>query len=224
MPIAREHIQATKPCGRILQTATTSGDSVRGAYTMERPHCFPAARPLPPGARADCRSIAATAPSSFPASMKGGTSTCGSTAPDSRNAHPCGKGESGEREGRGAGAAGVQVCCSFTKHHCPCLITRPRRLVLPHTVSSLSILRDRGDGGDSQQGTQEMQPSTFATLMVVLTAHRSEGLVRVVHGERHDVATAPPRGPCSPPVQLLHLLNFYICSTLVREGVEVRGT
>eukprot|EP00966_Prymnesium_polylepis_P333505 7388967-Prymnesium_polylepis.1 len=108
MPIAREHIQATKPCGRILQTATTSGDSVRGAYTMERPHCFPAARPLPPGARADCRSIAATAPSSFPASMKGGTSTCGSTAPDSRNAHPCGKGESGEREGRGAGAAGVQ--------------------------------------------------------------------------------------------------------------------
>ena len=80
--------------------------------------------------------------------------------------------------------------CSFTRHHCPCLVARPRRLVLPHAVSSLSILRDRGDGGDSQKGIQAMPPSTSATLMVVLTTHQSEGLVRGVHGERHDVATA----------------------------------
>ena len=39
-------------------------------------------------------------------------------------------------------------------------------------------------------------PSTSATLMVVLTTHRSEGLVRDVQGERHDVAILhlePPR-------------------------------
>ena len=63
--------------------------------------------------------------------------------------------------------------------------------MLPHTVSSLSILRDRGDGGDSQQGTQAMPPSTSATLMVVLTTHQSEGLLSVVHGERHDVGETP---------------------------------
>ena len=40
-----------------------------------------------------------------------------------------------------------------------------------------------------------MRALISATLMVVLTTHRSEGLVRVVHGERHDVATAPPRSP-----------------------------
>ena len=174
--------------------AGESGGATRGAQTMERPHCCPAARTLPPIARADCGSIPATAPSSFPASMKGGMSTCGSTPPDSRNAHPCGKGDSSEREGSGASAAGVQVCCRFTRHHCPCLVTRRRRLVLLHAVSFVSILQDRGDGGDSQKGTQAMPPSTSATLMVVLTTHRSKGLVRVVHGERHD-ATAPPRSP-----------------------------
>ena len=135
----------------------------------------------------------ATAPGSFPASEKGGTSTCGSTAPDSRKAHPRCKGESGERQKSGSGAAGVRVCCSITKLYCTCLNRRPRELVLPHAVSSLSFLRDRGDSGDSQQGTQAMPPSTSATMMVVLTTHQSEALVRGVHGERHDVATAPPR-------------------------------
>ena len=145
----REHSQATKSCRSSLQMAGASGGGTRGAQTMERPHYCPAARTLPPIARADCGSIAATAPSSFPASMKGGTSTCGSTPPDSRNAHPRSKGDSSEREGSGVGAAGVQVCCSFTRHHCPCLVTRPRRLVLPHAVSYLSILQDRGDSGDN---------------------------------------------------------------------------
>ena len=98
------------------------------------------------------------------------------------------KGESGEWEGSGAGAAGVQVDCSITRRHCRSLITTPRSLVLPHAVSSLFILRDRGDGGDSQKGIQTMPPSTAVTLMVVLTTHRSERLVRDVHGERHDVA------------------------------------
>ena len=113
----REHSQATKSCRSSLQMAGASGGGTRGAQTMERPHYCPAARTLPPIARADCGSIAATAPSSFPASMKGGTSTSGSTPPDSRNAHPRSKGDSSEREGSGAGAAGVQVCCSFTRHH-----------------------------------------------------------------------------------------------------------
>jgi hypothetical protein len=93
-----------------------------------------------------------------------------------------------------ARAAGVQVCCSFTRLHCPCLITSPGRLLLPHAVSSLMILRDRGDVSDSQQGIQTMPPSTSATLMVVLTTHPSEGLVRDVDGERHGVVTVPPRG------------------------------
>ena len=138
----REHSQATKSCRSSLQMAGASGGGTRGAQTMERPHYWPAARTLPPIARADCGSIAATAPSSFPASVKGGTSSCGSMPADSRNAHPRGKGDPSEREGSGAGAAGVQVCCSFIRHHCPCLVTRLRRLVLPHAVSSLSILQD----------------------------------------------------------------------------------
>ena len=162
---------------------------------MERPHCCPAARALPPSARAVCRLIAAMAPSSFPARLKGGTSTCGSTRSDSRNVHTCGKGESSEREGSGADVASVQVCRSFTRQHFLCLATRPHRLVLPHAVSSLAILRDRGDGGDSQQVIQMIPPSTSATLMMILTTHRSEDLMRDVHGERHDVAGAPPRGP-----------------------------
>ena len=83
--------------------------------------------------------------------------------------------------------------CNFTRQHGPCSILRPRGLLLPHVVSSLFILRDRGDGGDSQKGTQAMRPSTSVTLMVVLATHRSEGLVRGVHGERHDVIIAPPR-------------------------------
>ena len=173
--------------------AGASGGGTRGAQTMERPHYCPAARTLPPIARADCGSIAATAPSSFPSSMKGGTSTCGSTPPDSRNAHPRSKGDSSEREGSGAGPAGAQECCSFTRHHCPCLVTRPRRLVLPHTVSSLSILRDRGDSGDSQKAIQTMLISTSVTLMAVLTTHPSEESARLVHGEPHDVTGASRR-------------------------------
>ena len=93
----------------------------------------------------------------------------------------------------GARAAGVRVCCSFTRLHRMCLTTSPGRLVLPHTVSSLLILRDRGDVGDSQKGIQTMPPSTSATLMVVMTTHLSKGVVRDVHAERHGVATAPPR-------------------------------
>jgi hypothetical protein len=195
MLTARELTQATKPCNSSLQTAVISGGSTRGAHTVERSLCCPSARASPPGARVDCPWIAAMAASSFPATLKGGTSSCGSTLPVSRNVHPCGKDELGEREGRGAGAAGVQACCSFTRHHYPSLVTRPRRLVLPHTVSSLSILRDEGDSGDSQQGIKTMPLSTSMTLMAVLTTHPSEESARLVHGERHDVAGAPPRGP-----------------------------
>ena len=143
MLTTREKIKTTRPCGGSLQTATTSGSTTRGAQTMERPHCCPAARALPPSARAVCRLIAATAPSSFPARLKGGTSTCGSTPSDSRNVRTCGKGESSEREGSGAGVASVQVCCSFTRQHSLCLATRLHGLVLSHAVSSIAILRDR---------------------------------------------------------------------------------
>ena len=94
-----------------------------------------------------------------------------------------------------AGAAGVQVHCSITTLHYTCLITSPYTLLLPHAVSSLSILRDRGDGGDSQQGFQTMPLSTSATLMVVMTTHLSEGLVRDVHAERHGVARECLRAP-----------------------------
>jgi hypothetical protein len=97
MLTARELTQATKPCISSLKTVATSDRGTRGAQAMERPHCCPAARALPPSARADYRSIAATAPSCFPARLKGGTSTCGSTPSDSRNVHTCGKGESSER-------------------------------------------------------------------------------------------------------------------------------
>ena len=162
---------------------------------MERSFCCPSARASPPGAGVDCLWIAAMAPSSFPATLKGGTSSCGSMLPVSRNVHPCGKDELGEREGRGAGVAGVQACCSFTRHHYLSLVTRPRRLVLPHTVSSLSILRDRGDSGDSQKAIQTMLISTSVTLIAVLTTHPSEESARLVHGEPHDVTGAPRRGP-----------------------------
>ena len=160
---------------------------------VQRPHWCSAARALSPSARADYRSIAATAQSSFSASVKGGTSTCGSAAPDSRKVYPCDKGETGERERSGAGATGVRVYCSITRLHRPCLNTCPRKLMLPHAVSSLSILQDRGDVGDSEKGIQTISPSTCATLRVVMTTHLSEGLVRDVHGERHGVATVPPR-------------------------------
>ena len=96
--------------------------------------------------------------------------------------------------GSGASAEGVQVYCNITRLRCPCLSTTLRTLVLPHAVSYLSILQDRGDSGDRQKGIQTMPPSTSATLVVVLTTHLSEGLVRDVHGERHGVATAAPRG------------------------------
>ena len=188
MLMAIEHSQATKPCSSSLQTAATSGGCTRGAQTVERPHSCPAACWLSPSARVDCQSIAATAASSFPAGMKGGTSTCETKLPDSRNARPCGKGESGEREGSSAGDAGVQVHCSINWLHSPCLITTPRTLVLPHAVSSLMILRDRGDSGDSQKAIQTMLISTSVTLMAVLTTHPSEESARLVHGERHDVA------------------------------------
>ena len=198
MLTARKQSKATKPCSSSLQMAATSSGSMRSVQTVERSHCCPATRALPPNARAaraHCRSIGTTAASSFPASLKGGTRTCGSTAPTSRNVHPCGKDEPSERERSAAGAAGVQVHCSITTLHYPCSITTPCMLLLQHAVSSLMILRDRGDGGDSQQGFQTMPPSTSATLIVVLTTHLSEGLVRDVHAERHDIAGAPPRGP-----------------------------
>eukprot|EP00326_Haptolina_ericina_P022219 CAMPEP_0181189438 /NCGR_PEP_ID=MMETSP1096-20121128/11660_1 /TAXON_ID=156174 ORGANISM="Chrysochromulina ericina, Strain CCMP281" /NCGR_SAMPLE_ID=MMETSP1096 /ASSEMBLY_ACC=CAM_ASM_000453 /LENGTH=125 /DNA_ID=CAMNT_0023278587 /DNA_START=130 /DNA_END=506 /DNA_ORIENTATION=+ len=54
MVIAREQNQATKPCSSSLQTAATSGGSTRGAQTVERPHCRPAACWLSPSARAGC--------------------------------------------------------------------------------------------------------------------------------------------------------------------------
>ena len=137
--------------------------------------------------------------------------------PDSRNAHSCGTSESGEWEGSGAGAAGVQVDCSIIRRHCRSLTTTPRSLVLPHAVSSLSILRDRGDGGDSQEGIQTMPPSTSATLTVVLTTHPSDGLVKDDHGERHGVATAPPRAHRTRLRRDRKVLNLFACSTYVRE-------
>ena len=48
MVIAREQNQATKPRISSLQTVATSGGSTRGAQTVERPHCRPAACWLSP--------------------------------------------------------------------------------------------------------------------------------------------------------------------------------
>ena len=62
---------------------------------------------------------------------------------------------------------------------------------------------NRGDGGDSQQGVETMLPSTSATLIVVLTTHLSEGLVRVVHDECHGVAVALWQGTASAISNLL---------------------
>ena len=97
--------------------------------------------------------------------------------------------------GSGASAEGVQVYCNITRLHFTCLSTTLRTLVLPHAVSSLMILRDRGNSGDSQQAIQTMPLSTSMTLMAVLTTHPSEESARLVHGEPHDVTGAPRRGP-----------------------------
>ena len=78
--------------------------------------------------------------------------------------------------------------CSITTLHYPCSTTTPCMLLLQHAVSSLMILRDRGDSGDSQKAIQTMLISTSVTLMAVLTTHPSEESARLVHGERHDVA------------------------------------
>jgi hypothetical protein len=130
---------------------------------------------------------------------------------------PCGKREPSEWKGSEAGAVCVQVRWGITRHHCPCLITAPRRLVLTHGVSSLMLLRDRGDGGDSQQAIQTMLLSTSVTLMVVLATHWSEGLVRVVHGDRHDVATVPPRAHRTRLRRDSKVLNLFAYSTHVRQ-------
>jgi hypothetical protein len=202
--------------------AATSGGSTRSAQTVERPHCCPAARVLPPNARAHCRSMGATAASSFPASLKGVTRTCGSTAPTSFNAHPCGKGEPSERERSGAGAAGVQVHCSITRLHYPCSVTTPCTLLLPHAVSPLMILRDRGDVSDSQQSIQTMPPSTFATLMVVMTTHLSEGLVRDVHGEGQASSQRLCAAMRRPPARANKVPNLFAYPTYVREWYRVK--
>ena len=97
--------------------------------------------------------------------------------------------------GSGASAEGVQVYCNITRLHCPCLSTTLRTLVLPHAVSFLMILRDRGNSGDSQQAIQTMPLSASMTLMAVLTTHPSEESARLVHGEPHDVTGAPRSGP-----------------------------
>ena len=88
MVTARYHSQTTHPCNSSLQMATMSSNDHRVAQMTARPHCCLAARAWPPNARADYPLVAPTAPSSFPASVKGGTSSCGSTPPDSRNVHP----------------------------------------------------------------------------------------------------------------------------------------
>ena len=116
--------------------ATMSSDAHHGAQKVVQPYCCPAARALPPDARAHCQWIAATALSFFPACAKVQASICGSAVHNSRRAHPCGKGEPGEQERSEAGAAGVQLYYRITRHHYPCVITPPRRLMLTHAVSS----------------------------------------------------------------------------------------
>ena len=132
-------------------------------------------------------------------------------------ASTCGKGEPSEQKRSGAGAAGVQVRCSITRLHYPCSDTTPCTLLLPHVVSSLMILRDRGDVSDSQQGIKLMPPSTSATLMVVLTTHPSEGSVRDVDGERHGDVTVPPRGHATASCTSDKVPNLFAYPTYVRE-------
>ena len=99
---------------------------------------------------------------------------CESTPLDSRNPHPCGQGESGEQEGRGTRAAGGSSVSQLHRTlYFPCLITAQRTLLLPHTVSSLSIVRDRGAMAEgvsnparrSQQSGQTISAPTSATLI-----------------------------------------------------------
>ena len=79
------------------------------------------------------------------------------------------------------------------------------------TPCHLSQSCETGDGGDSQQIIQTIPTSTSATLIMILTMHRSEDLMRDVHGERHDVAGAPPRGPCTrkQTSSKVDFLNFH---------------
>jgi hypothetical protein len=62
-----------------------------------------------------------------------------------------------------------------------------------------------------------MPLSTSATLMVVMTTHLSEGLVRDIHAERHGVATVPPRAHPSSIRRDSKVLNLFAYSTNVRQ-------
>jgi hypothetical protein len=64
----RDSSPSTKSSGSSLPAAAAGGSGAGGGQTVERPHSCPAVRASSPMARAVCRSIAATVPSSFPAS------------------------------------------------------------------------------------------------------------------------------------------------------------
>ena len=88
---ARRHSQAARPCTGSLEDGSHGWRQPVCDHNAERPHGRTAARASPPSARAHYPWSAATGTSSIPARLKGRMSTCGSTQPDSRNAHACGK-------------------------------------------------------------------------------------------------------------------------------------
>ena len=93
---------------------------------------------------------------------------CESTPLDSRNPHPCGQGESVEREGRGTRAAGGSSVSQLHRTLFSVLDHSSAHVVAAaHCVLSLRTnrARQRRDGGGSQQSGQTISASTSATLI-----------------------------------------------------------
>ena len=93
---------------------------------------------------------------------------CESTPLDSRNPHPCGQGESVEREGRGTRAAGGSSVSQLHRTLFSVLDhTSAHVVAAAHCVLSLRTnrARQRRDGGGSQQSGQTISASTSATLI-----------------------------------------------------------
>ena len=117
-----------------------------------------------------------------------------------------------QASGKGAGQVSqVFKCVVVSPDNISCAWPRVCTGWCCRTPCHLSQSCETGDGGDSQQIIQTIPPSTSATLIMILTMHRSEDLMRDVHGERHDVAGAPPRGPCTrkQTSSKVDFLNFH---------------
>ena len=135
-----------------------------------------------------------------------------------------------QASGKGAGQVSqVFKCVVVSPDNISCAWPRVCTGWCCRTPCHLSQSCETGDGGDSQQIIQTIPTSTSATLIMILTMHRSEDLMRDVHGERHDVAGAPPRGPCTrkQTSSKVGFLNFHTKRVLPpcseRFTIRIRG-